>query len=163
MATKIRRVFHIFHPMCYIYELIKDKSGGGKVMTLYSLVCDKEERVAKQAREHIITDCNFKFGINKLSKICTFKDIKGEEVELYILIADPANSVRGRTEIDDYIGKWSTIRSVTTTPEAKAVEWITKLKEKNAWNLFDFLALEGENLNENFENIITNGKVVDPT
>lgn len=162
MASKIRRVFHIFHPMCYIYELIKDTkdTDSGKKMTLYSLICDKDERVAKQARDYIIADCNLKFGINKLSKICTFTDMIGETVELYVLIADPANSIRIRSDIDDYVGKWSAMRSITGTPESRAIEWITKLKEKNAWNLFDFLALEGESLNEDFETVIANGKII---
>lgn len=162
MSKQIRRVFHIFHPAGHIFELIKD-NGKEKKMTLYSLVCDQDERVAKQARNHIITDCNLKFGINKLSKICTFTDMIGDTVELYIVIADPANPIRTRSEIDDYVGKWSTARSITSTAENRAIEWVTKLKEKNAWTLFDFITHEGEVLNETFETIINNGKVVSPS
>ena len=154
--SKIRRVFHLLHLHGQVFELIKDQ-GEDKKMTLYSLVCDEKERVAKQAQNYLITDCGLKFGINKMSRVYVYTDMLGEKVELYSVIVDVGNSVRTRVSLDGYIGKWSTPKSVAT-PESRAIEWISNLKVKNAWTIFDLIASE----DENFKKIIENNKVIDP-
>ena len=131
--SKIRRVFHLLHLHGQIFEMVNDKSEE-KRMTLYSLVCDEDDRVAKQAQNHLITDCGLKFGINKMSKVCTFTDMLGETVELYAVIVDVGNSVRKRVSIDNYTGKWTTPKSVAS-PESRTIEWISHLKVKNAWTI----------------------------
>ncbi len=156
--SDVTRVFHIVHPSCYIYNLVSDND---KKITLYSLVCDSKERIARQIQSFLIDDCNFKYGIRHVSKICTYTEDK-KNIELYFVLVDEGNSVRTRSAIDEYTGKWISHKNEIKDSkmiEKDAKKWIDKYKEHEMWTVYDFLKCE----DKRFEDIIKDFKIVDAT
>lgn len=158
IMSQVTRVFHIVHPSCYIYNLVNNDK---KTITLYSLVCDDKERIARQIQSYVMDDCNFKYGIRHVSKIHTYKE-DDKHIELYFVLVDEGNSVRTRSAIDEYTGKWVSHKNEIKEPtliEKDARKWIDLYKEKEMWTVYDFLKCE----DKHFEDIIKDFKIVDAT
>ena len=106
-------------------------------------------------------DCNFKYGIRHVSKIHTYKE-NDKNIELYFVLVDEGNSVRTRSAIDEYTGKWVSHKNEikdSTLIEKDAKKWIDHYKEKDMWTVYDFLKCE----DKHFEDIIKDFKIVDAT